>query len=101
MHLLWECRESRKIWGAFNEFRDSNAPVTHINQQEGKVYEYEDIFRIRNMGFESKVKMKIIQGMIQLERPRNWSIDNIKKIASEIKNIEVYNGKKEKVISYK
>jgi hypothetical protein len=35
--------------------------------------------------------MKIIQEMIQVERPVNWSIENVKKIVNEIKNIELYN----------
>jgi hypothetical protein len=37
----------------------------------------------------NKVKVKIIQGMIQIERPSNWSITNIIKIANEIKSIEI------------
>ena len=81
--------------GAFNEFRNFNALITHINQQKDKVQEYEDIFKIGNMGYESRIKIKIIQGMIQLERPSNWSMENIKKIANEIQNIELYNAKKE------
>ena len=93
MHLLWECREARRIWAAFNEFRDFNAPIIQTDQQYDKVQKYEDIFKIGNIGNVSKTKLKIIQGMIQLERPSNWSIDNIKKIASEIKNIEIYNTK--------
>ena len=91
-------QRSKKDLGAFNELKDCNAIITHMDQQEEKVHEYEDIFKIGNMGSASKVKIKVIQGMIQVERPRNWSIDNIKKITSEIKNIELYNGKKENSI---
>jgi hypothetical protein len=39
----------------------------------------------------SKIKMKVIQGMIQIERPTNWTIENIEKIANDIKNMELYN----------
>ena len=38
-----------------------------------------------------KVKMKIIQEMIQIERPVEWSIENIKKAAKDLKIVELYN----------
>jgi hypothetical protein len=35
--------------------------------------------------------------LIQIERPVNWSMENIRKIANEINNIEMYiSAKKEK-----
>jgi hypothetical protein len=37
--------------------------------------------------------MKIIQEMIQIQRPMGWSMDNVEKIAKEMKNIELYNSK--------
>jgi hypothetical protein len=43
-HLLWENREVKKIWQAFNEL------TTNINQQEEKVQDYDNIFEIGNMG---------------------------------------------------
>ena len=76
-HLLWECRETKKIWEAFNRF------TTYSNKLEEKVQAYDDIFRIGNSTrIISKVKVKVIQGMIQIERPVNWSMDNIMKIAN-------------------
>ncbi len=72
---------------------NSNAPIIQTDQQDDKVQEYEDIFKIGNMGLVSKIKIKVIQGMIQLERPINWSINNINKMAIELKNIEIYNAK--------
>ena len=84
-HLLWEWGESKKIWDLFNRF------TTDSNEQEEKVQEYNDIFRIRNIKIISKVKVKVIQGIIQIERPVNWSIDNVLTIAKEIEKIEVYN----------
>ena len=79
-HLLWECRESRRIWNAYNEFLGMEE---HPN--EG-VRNYDDVFKIGNISNLSKIQMKIIQGMIQIERPVNWTIEYIKKISSEIKN---------------
>jgi hypothetical protein len=37
--------------------------------------------------------MKIIQEMIQIERPVNWTQEKIVKIAKEIMGIEIYNAK--------
>jgi hypothetical protein len=86
-HLLWECREAKKIWHLFNEF------LTDLNQSNERIQEYDNVFRVGNTGNVSKVKMKIIQGMIQVERPRCWTIERIKEIANEIKGIELYNTK--------
>ena len=87
-HLLWECRESRRIWKAYNEF------LGMIEHPKEVVEKYDDVFMIGNIGMLSKIKMKVIQGMIQIERPTNWTIEHIKKIANEIKNMELYNSKK-------
>ena len=84
-HLLWECREARKIWKVYGEY------MMESTQSMKEVLCYEDIFRIDDLGVVSKVKMKVIQEMIQVERPVNWSIENVKKIVNEIKNIELYN----------
>ena len=84
-HLLWECREAKNIWQLFNEF------LTNINENNEKVHEYDNLFRIGNKGNVSKIKMKIIQGMIQIERPYGWTIEKIKEIAYDIRNIELYN----------
>ena len=90
-HLLWECREAKKIWQSYNDF------LTHVNKLEDKIMSYDNIFRIGNIGYISKVKIRVIQGMIQIERPVNWSIDNIKKLAKEIENIESYNANRAKI----
>ena len=55
---------------------------------------YDDVFRIGSLGAINKVKMKVIQSMIQVERPTNWNIGNIIKIANEINLTEIYNAKK-------
>ena len=87
-HLLWECREVQQIWKLFNEF------ATYTNQQDERMLESENVFKIGNGAGINKTKIRIIQAMIQIERPRNWTMDNIMKVASEIKRIEIYNTKK-------
>jgi hypothetical protein len=49
---------------------------------------------IGNKAIMNKVKVKIIQGIIQIDPPINWTINNINRIANEIKTIETYNEKK-------
>jgi hypothetical protein len=87
-HLIWECREAKKIWMAFNEF------VAHLNLQEEKIMEYDNIFMIGKRGVLSKIKIRVIQEMIQIERPVNWTIENIQRIANELMCVEIYNAKK-------
>jgi hypothetical protein len=57
----------------------------------GKIEKYDNIFEIGNISVLTKVKIRIIQCMIQVERPKNWSLDNIVEIANGIKRIEKYN----------
>ena len=93
-HLLWECGEVQKIWKIFNEF------AVYSNHYDDTVLEYKNIFEIGNKANINKIKIRIIQGMIQIERPKNWTMDNIMKIANEINRIEIYNTKKGWTKSY-
>ena len=63
-------------------------------KQEEKVLRYDDVFKMGTLSVGNKIKIKVIQGMIQNERPTNWTISNIMKIANEIKWTEIYNAKK-------
>jgi hypothetical protein len=87
-HLLWECVESRNIWELFNTWIVSNSPVSNV------VNEYQDIYDIDNCAHVCKVKIKIIQEMIQIERPSGWNLEQIKRISNDITNIELYNSRK-------
>ena len=84
-HLLWGCVESRNIWEFFNIWILNNNPMSHL------VNEYQDIYNIDDCAHVCKVKMKIIQEMIQIERPRGWNLERIDSISKEIKKIELYN----------
>jgi hypothetical protein len=63
---------------------DNNFVSTIIN-------DYKDIYNMDNCAHVCKVKMKIIQEMIQIERPSGWNIERIKSISNDINRIEVYN----------
>ena len=84
-HLLWDCVESRNIWNLFNIWTTNNYQTINA------VNEYQDIYNIDDCAHVCKVKMKIIQGMIQIERPRGWSLDHINLISNDIRKIELYN----------
>ena len=86
-HLLWECGEVKRIWNAFNDYIYNNL------QSNNKVLCYDDIFQIGEDSFINKIKLRVIQEMIQIERPKNWTKDNINKIAKDIKKIEMFNCK--------
>jgi hypothetical protein len=60
-----------------------------LAQNNEKVHEYDIFFRFGNIGNVSKIKMKVIQGMIQIERPKGWTIERIKEIAYDIRNIYI------------
>ena len=38
-----------------------------------------------------KVKIKIIQEIIQIQRPTGWNLEKIKSISNDIKRLETYN----------
>jgi hypothetical protein len=90
-HLLWECREAQKIWEIFNNF------ASQSNDQKERILNYKDVFEIGNKASLNKIKIRIIQGMIQMERPKNWTMDNIIKLANEINRIEIFNTKKKEM----
>ena len=54
--------------------------MTIIGQSNGKILEYENMFRVGNEGVVCKVKMKVTQPMIQNKRPVNWPIENTRKL---------------------
>ena len=84
-HLLWECVESRNIWELFNTWISDNNPTSQL------INEYHDIFSTDDCSQVCKVKIKIIQEMIQIERPVGWNIERINLISKDIKRIELYN----------
>ena len=84
-HLLWECVESRNIWELFNIW------IVNNNTNSSLINEYQDIYNIDDCAHVCKVKMKIIQQMIQIERPSGWNIEKINLISKDIKQIELYN----------
>jgi hypothetical protein len=84
-HLLWECEDSKKIWLIFNTILDNN----HL--PKSKVLKYEDLYRTEFTNSVSIIKMKIIQEMIQVERPKNWSNARLVNLIIQIRDYELFN----------
>jgi hypothetical protein len=81
-HLIWECGEAKKIWQLFNRF------ATSENQQEERVLEYDNVFKVGTKANINMIKVKAIQELIQIEGPINWMIEKIMKISNDIRYIE-------------
>jgi hypothetical protein len=84
-HLLWDCVHSQNIWTIFNEILGSN------NLASSKVSRYEHIYRTENNSAVSVIKLKIIQQMIQMERPKNWEKVTVQQLIIRIKDYETKN----------
>jgi hypothetical protein len=84
-HLLWECHEANKIWDLFNQ------ELSKFTSENIKVNKYEDIFYTPKTPSICLVKTKIIQELIQINRPINWTVNNIKNSIKELINMEKYN----------
>jgi hypothetical protein len=93
-HLFWQCTESRRIWESYNHY------ISNLGQgqEQNLVQSYEDVFRIGNNKILSIIKVRVIQPMIQIERPRGWNVERVRKLATELKAIEIYNSTQKQCI---
>jgi hypothetical protein len=48
-----------------------------MGQSNDVVGKYDDVFSMGDVGVASKIKMKLINYLIQIGRPVNWSLENI------------------------
>jgi hypothetical protein len=85
-HLLWECQKVRPIWELYNSVMQ--------NVKADKVTSYEDIFVPGENDAVCNIKIKLIQEMIQIERPKNWNIENIKNMIVNLANMENFTSNK-------
>jgi hypothetical protein len=44
-----------------------------LNKQKEKLLNYYNVFKTGNLNVVSKIKIKVIQGVIQYEQPTNWT----------------------------
>jgi hypothetical protein len=85
MHLLWECDHVKHIWSLYNEL------VQSVGVQQDKILKYDDVYSATTSGVVNLVKIRVIQELIQIDRPRNWTRSHINKIVVDLINTEKYN----------
>ena len=86
-HLLWECHESRKIWSLFNKLLDEHQCSVF------KIANYEDLYKTERNSAISIIKMKIIQQLIQIERPKDWCKATIVCLITQLIDYDFCNSK--------
>ena len=84
-HLIWVCVESRNMWELFNNW------LVNSNYTSSIINNYQDIFCMNDNPHVCKVKTKMLQEMIQIQRPSGWNLEKIKSISNDIKRMELYN----------
>jgi hypothetical protein len=84
-HLLWDCAHVKNIWKIYNSL------VQKLNQPSEVMTTYENVYMPGKTPALCMIKIRIIQELIQIERPRNWSEENIQKICIDLLKIEKYN----------
>jgi hypothetical protein len=92
-HLLYECVHVKNIWSLFNNL------MTQIGNVQQCVNNYEDVFQTFDPPAISIVKAKIIQALIQIERPTNWNREKLLDTIKDLINIEHYNAIVSKTIN--
>jgi hypothetical protein len=86
-HLLWECAHARNIWDIFNHF------MTKWGKNEENVQSYENIYKIGNTPGTALIKIRVIQELIQMERPRNWTSKSLELLIENLIQTDEYNAK--------
>ena len=57
--------------------------IVGCGQGENMINRYEDLFTIGNNRMLNMLKIRVIQAMIQIERPRNWDVNRVRKLGME------------------
>jgi hypothetical protein len=84
-HMLWSCVHVDRIWKIYNNM------LMSINQRSDSVNSFDDVYKISENAEIVLIKIKVIQSLIQIDRPSNWSENNLKKVVKDIGNVEKYN----------
>ncbi len=84
-HLLRECIHVKIIWRLFNDLMNCTENVQEC------VNNYENVFQTCELLAISIVKAKIIQALIQIERPMNWNREKLLDTIKYLITVEQYN----------
>jgi exonuclease III len=83
-HLIWECFQAQGIWSLYNEL------MTKIGKMTEKITYYKDVFSTPQDATTTLIKIRIIQELIQIERPSNWNKVIFNDKIKEIVRLEKY-----------
>ena len=92
-HLLYECAHVGNIWSLFNNL------MSQTGNDKQCINNYEDVFQVSDTPAISIVKAKIIQSLIQIERPINWNREKLLDIIKDLINVERYNAIESRTIN--
>ena len=84
-HLLWECLHANNIWSIFDMI------MSKIGRNNDLVGNYDNIYDIPANPAISIAKLKIIQELVQVIRPKMWNMSKMINLIRDLKNIESYN----------
>ena len=84
-HLFYQCTHSGVIWGLYNNL------MKHCNYAKDLVSSYEDIFRVPDGAGITLIKIKVIQNMIQIARPKDWTDKLLSEMVNSLIRLEKHN----------
>jgi exonuclease III len=88
-HLIWECSHSNNIWNLFNDMVKEVYP-----NSKDLIIVYENIFDACETPSTNVIKLRVVQELIQIDRPKNWNRDKIIQLTKDLISIEKYNSMK-------
>jgi len=94
-HLLWECGQVQVIWNIFNTF------MTTTGNIRDKVNSYDDIFKACTKANINVIKLQVIKQLIQIERPKNWTEEDMKNLIRETYELEKFNCNRPSLVIHK
>jgi hypothetical protein len=88
-HLLWECPHVKQVWNSFNSF------MRKMGDEKEEVKSYNNVYKFGQKSVTTLIKIKVIQALIQIERPKNWNEDRMEALVKDlIINSKIYCRKK-------
>ena len=83
-HLLWECTHSKQIWNLYNKLSADQL------ESHNPVINYEGVYSFELNPAATLLKIKVIQALIQIVRPKNWNENNMKSLLDDLIKTEKY-----------
>ncbi len=78
----------KQIWTLYNEY------INNLGKSEGVMKEYKQIFTAGDEPGITIIKIRLIQEMIQIQRPKKRGTKRFEELVKDIVSIEKYNYKK-------